>query len=77
MQESSYQKLIERMAECEDLAKTANDPSVKEKAAELVRGYRDLIASADRLGALRAGYEPAWAIVERPGICAAATRKEQ
>lgn len=49
MQESSYQQLIERLAECEDLAGKAKDPDVKVKAADLARGYRDLIARADQL----------------------------
>jgi hypothetical protein len=46
MQETSYQQLVERLAQCEDLAMNAKDPSVREKASELARGYRDLIASA-------------------------------
>jgi hypothetical protein len=49
VRKNSYQQLVERLTECEDLAKTANDPSVRAKAAELAHGYRDLIARADQL----------------------------
>jgi hypothetical protein len=63
MQESSYQQLIERMTQCEKLAKNAKDPDVRGKAAALVRGYRDLIAHADQLGHQR----PAEPILEERG----------
>ena len=49
MQEADYCLLAERLAQCEDLAAHARDRGVREKAAELAAGYRNLIASADRL----------------------------
>jgi hypothetical protein len=70
MQESSYQQLIERLAECEDLAKNAKEPSVRGKAADLADGYRDLIARADKLlnGQWRHVCHAAWPVVEQTGI---------
>jgi len=47
MQDVSLQFLTERVAQCEDLAKHARDPSIRAKAAELAQGYRKLILSAD------------------------------
>jgi hypothetical protein len=49
MQEPSFQILAERVAQCEELAENARDPSIRAKAAELAQGYRKLILSTDRL----------------------------
>lgn len=47
MQDASYPLLAERLAQCEELAEHARDRSVREKASELARGYRALIAQAE------------------------------
>ena len=49
MQDASYQILVERLVQCQDLAEHARDPSVRAKATELAQGYRKLILSVDRL----------------------------
>jgi len=49
MQAADYCLLIERLGQCEDLAEQARDPVVREKAAKLALGYRNLIASVERL----------------------------
>jgi hypothetical protein len=48
MQDFSYDRLVERFIECQMLAATARDHSMKEKAALLAHGYRNLLACADR-----------------------------
>lgn len=69
MQETSYRQLVERLAQCEELAKSANDTSVREKAAELAQGYRDLIASADQLARHRSWQRMREATrVDQPGV---------
>ena len=68
MQEADYQLLVERLAQCEGLAAHARDPVVREKAAELVSGYRDLIASVDRLALNK------WAIIKESPISPRETR---
>jgi hypothetical protein len=42
----SYEGLLDRIAECDDLAKHANDPSIREKSAELAEMYRELAGKA-------------------------------
>ena len=46
MQEISYQRLMERLEQCEMLAETAKDRAVREKAAELAQGYRQILSQA-------------------------------
>ena len=41
-----YEGLLDRIAECEDLAKHANDRSIREKSAELAEMYRELAQRA-------------------------------
>ena len=48
MRDASYPVLVERLAQCEELAEHAQDRSVREKASEPARGYRELIAQADQ-----------------------------
>ena len=48
MQEMSYQPLIERLAQCEELARNAPDPGVRRKASELAEGYRNLLSHLAR-----------------------------
>jgi hypothetical protein len=36
-----YDALLQQAADCERLAKSAADPSIREKSAELAREYRD------------------------------------
>jgi hypothetical protein len=47
MQNASSSLLAERLAQCEELAEHARDRSVREKARELARGYRELIAQSE------------------------------
>lgn len=44
MQEVSYQRLIERLEQCEILAETAKDRAIREKAAQLADDYRELLS---------------------------------
>ena len=41
-----YEGLLDRIAECDDLAKHANDRSIREKSAELAEMYRELAGKA-------------------------------
>ena len=41
-----YEGLLDRIAECDDLAKHANDRSIREKSAELAEMYRELAGQA-------------------------------
>jgi hypothetical protein len=42
----SYEGLLDRIAECDDLAKHAHDRSIREKSAELAEMYRELAQQA-------------------------------
>jgi hypothetical protein len=60
MQEMSYELLVERLVQCEELAGHARDPSIRAKAAELAQGYRKLLSSIDRRSVVNAnGLRPA------------------
>jgi hypothetical protein len=48
MQDASYQLILERLVQCEELAAQARDPTVRAKAAQLAHGYRKLIHSFDQ-----------------------------
>lgn len=41
-----YEGLLDRIAECDDLAKHANDRSIRQKSAELAEMYRELAQQA-------------------------------
>jgi hypothetical protein len=41
-----YEGLLDRIAECDDLAKHAHDRSIREKSAELAEMYRELAQQA-------------------------------
>jgi hypothetical protein len=61
MREMSYELLVERLVQCEELAGEAQDPSIRAKAAELAQGYRKLLSSVDRRSAANAsGLTPAF-----------------
>jgi DNA-binding IclR family transcriptional regulator len=65
MTEISYDRMLERLSECEMLAATARDRGVREKASELARGY------LHRCGPFRAAAPaitstPA-VVIDRPG----------
>jgi hypothetical protein len=46
VQEISYHKLVQRLAECEILVETVKDRGVRTKAAQLGQGYRELLSLA-------------------------------
>jgi hypothetical protein len=46
-----YEGLLDRIAECDDLAKHAHDRSIREKSAELAEMYRELAQQARGEGA--------------------------
>ena len=62
MKEISYDRMLERLSECEMLAATARDRGVREKASELARGY---LHRCGPFGALRAA---APAITSTPAV---------